>query len=220
MPKSTVHLLRHGEVFNPDRILYGRIPGYGLSDLGRQMAERAGEYFAARQAEGANVVRLVASPLVRAQQTAEPTAKALNLPVITDERVIEADNRFEGMSRVARRLRDPRYWSYVVNPFKPSWGEPYRAQVARMRQAMDEHRRAALAEAGDGAEVIIVGHQLPIWVTRRASQRQALWHDPRRRECTLTSVTSFEFDGDQLVNLSYNEPNADLLAGAANIPGA
>lgn len=220
MPKSTVHLLRHGEVFNPDRILYGRIPGYGLSELGLEMAQRAGEYFAGQRDQGAKLVRLVASPLVRAQQTAEPSSRALELPIHTDERVIEAGNRFEGLSRVASRLREPRYWSYVVNPFKPSWGEPYREQVARMREAMDEHRKAALAEAGEGAEVVIVSHQLPIWVTRRASQRQPLWHDPRSRECTLTSITSFEFEGDQLVNLSYHEPNADLLAGAANIPGA
>lgn len=220
MPKSTVHLLRHGEVQNPDRILYGRIPGFGLSELGFAMADRAGEYFGQRQVDGAKLVRLVASPLLRAQQTAEPTAQALQLPILTDERVIEADNRFEGLSRVARRLSEPKYWSYVINPFRPSWGEPYREQVARMREAMAEHRKAALEEAGDGAEVIIVGHQLPIWVTRRASQQQPLWHDPRRRECTLTSVTSFEFSGDQLVGLSYHEPNADLLAGAANIPGA
>lgn len=220
MPKSTVHLLRHGEVFNPDRILYGRIPGYGLSELGFEMARRAGEHFGSQRDAGAKLVRVIASPLVRAQQTAEPTAQRLDLPILTDERVIEAENRFEGLSKVATKLRQPKYWSYVVNPFRPSWGEAYWDQVARMRAAMDEHRKAALAEAGDGAEIVIVSHQLPIWVTRRASQGQPLWHDPRQRECTLSSITSFEFDGDQLVDLRYNEPNADLLAGAANIPGA
>ena len=220
MPKSTVHLLRHGEVQNPDRILYGRIPGYGLSELGMEMAERAGKYFGEQAADGAKLVRLVASPLLRAQQTAAPTAAALELPILTDERVIEAGNRFEGLSRIANRLREPRYWPYIINPLKPSWGEPYSEQVARMRLAMQEHRKAALAEAGDGAEVVIVSHQLPIWVTRRASQGQRLWHDPRQRECTLASITSFEFSDDQLVNLSYHEPCTDLLAGAANIPGA
>lgn len=220
MPKSTVHLLRHGEVFNPDGILYGRIPGYGLSELGFEMARRAGEHFAEQHQAGAKLVRVVASPLLRAQQTAEPTASTLDLPIHTDERVIEAGNRFEGMSKVATQLRQPKYWSYVRNPFKPSWGEAYRDQVTRMREAMQEHRQAAVREAGDGAEVVIVSHQLPIWVTRRASQGQRLWHDPRQRECTLTSVTSFEFEGDQLVDLRYTEPNADLLAGAANIPGA
>lgn len=220
MPVSTVHLLRHGEVFNPNRVLYGRIPGYGLSELGLQMADRAGEYFAQRQSEGANVVRLVASPLIRAQQTARPTSQALGLSIHTDDRVIEAGNSFEGLSKIKEHLKNPRHWPLLRNPMRPSWGEAYTEQVARMRLAMDEHRHAALAEHGDGAEVVIVSHQLPIWVTRRDAENQPLWHDPRKRECTLTSVTSFEFDGDELRSVSYTEPCPDLLAGAANIPGA
>lgn len=220
MPVSTVHLLRHGEVLNPDRVLYGRIPGFGLSELGFQMADRAGEYFAKRQTEGANVVRLVASPLIRAQQTAQPTAQALDLPIITDERVIEAGNRFEGLAQMKSQLKNPRYWPLLRNPLRPSWGEPYVEQVARMRLAMDEQRHAALAEHGDGAEIIIVNHQLPIWVTRRDAEGKRLFHDPRARECTLTSITSFEFDGDELRSVNYTEPSPDLLAGAANIPGA
>lgn len=217
---STVHLLRHGEVFNPDRMLYGRIPGFGLSDLGFQMADGAGEYFAKRQADGGNVVRLVASPLLRAQQTAAPTSKALDLQIHTDERVIEAGNKLEGLSKVAEHLRQPKYWPLLVNPLKPSWGEAYVEQVARMRQAMDEHRKAAVAEHGEGSEVIIVSHQLPIWVTRRAAEKKRLWLDPRQRECTLASITSFDFEGDELVSVRYTEPCPELLAGAANIPGA
>mgnify|MGYP000896358799 FL=1 len=206
MPLSTVHLLRHGEVFNPDRMLYGRIPGFGLSELGFQMADAAGEYFAKRQADGGNVVRLVASPLLRAQQTAAPTSKALDLQIHTDERVIEAGNKLEGLSKVAEHLRQPKYWPLLVNPLKPSWGEAYVEQVARMRQAMDEHRKAAVADHGEGSEVIIVSHQLPIWVTRRAAEKKRLWHDPRQRECTLASITSFDFEGDDLVSVRYTEP--------------
>lgn len=220
MPLSTVHLLRHGEVFNPDRILYGRIPGFGLSELGFKMADGAGDYFAKHQSSGGNIVRIVASPLVRAQQTAAPTAQALELPILTDDRVIEAGNRLQGLSKVAQHLKSPRYWPLLVNPLKPSWGEPYAEQVTRMREAMDFHRKAALDEHGDGVEIVIVSHQLPIWVTRRAAEGKPLWHDPRKRECTLTSITSFEFDGDELLSVRYTEPSPELLAGAANIPGA
>ena len=220
MPISTVHLLRHGEVFNPDRVLYGRIPGFGLSELGFKMADGSGDYFAKHQASGGNIVRIVASPLVRAQQTAAPTAQALELPILTDDRVIEADNQLQGLSKVAQHLKSPRYWPLLVNPLKPSWGEPYVEQVARMREAMDFHRKAALEEHGDGVEIVIVSHQLPIWVTRRAAEGKPLWHDPRKRECTLTSITSFEFDGDDILSVRYTEPSPELLAGAANIPGA
>ncbi len=191
-----------------------------MSDLGFKMAEGAGEFFTRHQSQGGNIVRVVASPLIRAQQTAAPTAAALELPILTDDRVIEAENKLQGLSKVATHLKKPEYWPLLVNPFKPSWGEPYKQQVVRMREAMESHRQEIVQEHGDGAEVVIVSHQLPIWVTRRDAEGKPLWHDPRKRECTLGSITSFDFDGDKLVSVRYTEPCPELLAGAANIPGA
>ncbi|MFD1213858.1 histidine phosphatase family protein [Arthrobacter sp. GCM10027362] len=220
MPRSSVHLLRHGEVHNPDRVLYGRLPNFHLSDLGREMAGRAAHYFADRAGAGARIVYLAASPLTRAQETARPTADALDLAVVTDERLVEALNHFEGLADVRAQLKDPRHWPYLLNPFRPSWGEPYRGQVRRMMAAVGDARRIAVGIAGDGAEAVLVGHQLPIWVTRRSAESRTLWHDPRRRECTLASVTTLEFEDDRLVAVRYAEPSADLLPGAANLPGA
>lgn len=220
MSRATVHLLRHGEVFNPDRVLYGRLPEFHLSELGRTMAERLAEHFSARTRDGAKIVYLCASPLTRAQETAAPTSKALGLPVVTDERIIEAGNRFEGLARVGRQLRNPKFWPFLINPFRPSWGEPYRSQADRMMEAVLDARRIAVERGGDGAEAILVSHQLPIWVTRLAAENRRLWHDPRQRECTLTSVTSLDFDDDRLTGIRYAEPCADLLPGAANLPGA
>ena len=221
MPSATVHLVRHGEVHNPDGILYGRLPEFHLSELGREMAERVAGYFAERRNDGADIVHLVASPLTRAQETAEPTARELGLTVVTDERIIEAENRFEGMAQVAQQLRHPKHWKSLRNPFTPSWGEPYRAQVERVMSAVHDARRAALeANGGKDAEAIMVSHQLPIWVARLAAENRRLWHDPRQRRCTLSSVTSLYFDGDQLTGVRYQEPCADLLPGAKNIPGA
>jgi broad specificity phosphatase PhoE len=220
MPQTTVHLLRHGEVHNPDRVLYGRLPEFHLSELGQEMAQRAADYFADRVKNGANIVYLVSSPLTRAQETARPTAQALDLEIVTDERIIEAENRFEGLSDVKRHLRDPRNWSSLRNPMRPSWGEAYTAQVLRVMSAAEDARKAAEEIGGPGAEAVMVSHQLPIWVTRLAAERRRLWHDPRRRQCTLASVTSLKFDGDHLLGVDYCEPSADLLPGAANIPGA
>ncbi|WP_102157335.1 histidine phosphatase family protein [Zhihengliuella halotolerans] len=220
MALATVHLMRHGEVHNPDRVLYGRLPGYHLSELGYEMAERAAAYFTARRENGANIVSVAASPLLRAQETARPTAQALGLEIDVEPRIVEAGNRFEGMSDVKKRLRDPRLWSLLVNPLRPSWGEPYREQVARVMEAVSERRDRAVELGGDGAEAILVAHQLPIWVTRLAAERRPLAHDPRRRECSLASITSLDFDGDELVAVRYAEPCADLLAQAANLPGA
>lgn len=220
MPHSTVHLLRHGEVHNPGRVLYGRLPEFRLSELGQQMAERAAGYFAQQAKEGAKIVYLVSSPLQRAQETARPTAAALKLRIVTDERIIEAENHFEGLSRVKTELKKPKHWPYLINPFRPSWGEPYRVQAARVMAAVNDARDRALELGGDGAEAIMVSHQLPIWVTRLAAENKHLWHDPRRRECTLASITSLDFDGDKLAGVRYSEPGGDLLAHAANIPGA
>jgi broad specificity phosphatase PhoE len=212
--RTTVHLVRHGEVHNPDGVLYGRIPGYRLSERGRAMAGRIADHFGA---PGADVVAVVASPLQRAQETATPLAERLGTSIVTDDRLIEAGNHFEGMTFGVGdgSLRHPRHWRFLVNPFRPSWGEPYADQAARVRAAVDAAR-----DLGRGHEVVVVSHQLPIWVTRLSAEHRRLWHDPRKRQCSLASVTSFRFDGDRLAGIDYSEPAADLLPGASVVPGA
>lgn len=210
--RTVVHLLRHGEVFNPAGVLYGRLPGYRLSELGEQMALRAADALA-----GDNVVHVVASPLERAQATAAPIAVSHELAVEIDPRLIEADNVFEGQ-RVSVGdgvLRTPAAWRHLYNPFRPSWGEPYAHIAARMHAAIDAARVAAR-----GHEAVLVSHQLPIWIARLAAENRRLWHDPRSRQCTLASLTSFEYHGDRLAAISYTEPSRDLLPGASKVAGA
>ena len=74
--------------------------------------------------------------------------------------------------------------------------------------------------AADGHEALLVSHQLPIWVTRLRAEGRPFFHDPRKRECSLASVTSLRFDGDRFVGLDYSEPVADLLPGASKVAGA
>ncbi|MBT2554724.1 histidine phosphatase family protein [Arthrobacter sp. ISL-5] len=221
MPQATVHLLRHGEVYNPEGVLYGRLPEYHLSELGQQMAHTLAEHFRDRVSQGAKIVYLVSSPLTRAQETAEPTSRALGLDIHTDQRIIEAENHFEGLRVTKAELRKPRHWRKLVNPLRPSWGEPYKEQAARVRAAVQDARDKAIELGGDGAEAIMVSHQLPIWATRLSAEGRPLWHDPRKRECTLTSLTSLIFDGDgTLLRVEYSEPAAALLPGASTTPGA
>lgn len=217
---ATVHLVRHGEVHNPDRVLYGRLPGFGLSELGHQMAEGIAEHFGQRAENGRPVHLLAASPLQRAQETIAPLAQRLALPVTTDERVLEAENKFEGLSEVKRQLRNPRMWPLLTNPFRPSWGEPYAQQVSRVLAAVKDLSDRAIAEHGDGAEVVVVSHQLPIWVTRLWAEERPLWHDPRSRECTLTSLTSLRVGPSGVESVAYSEPNRALSQQALALPGA
>ena len=196
--RTVVHLLRHGEVHNPDGILYGRLPGFRLSEHGRDQAD-----VVAKALAGADLAVVLASPLQRAQETAAPLAAAHGRDVLTEERLIEADNDFEGekVSVGDGALRSPRNWWRLRDPFTPSWGEPYREIARRMRGAVDRAR--VLAE---GREAVCVSHQLPIWTLRRSVTGRHLWHDPRTRQCALASLTSLVFDGDALVQLRYSEP--------------
>lgn len=201
---TVVHLLRHGEVHNPDGILYGRRSGYMLSDLGQQMAERIGEAVGDR-----DITHIRSSPLERAQQTAGPLARARGVELRTDERLIESSNVFEGkpFAGGGSAFRDPSTWMHLYNPFRPSWGEPYKQIVARMVAAVNDVRREA-----EGHEAVLVSHQLPIVMTRMfAEGRRIFLHDPRRRQCTLCSLTSLWFEGDALARVTYSEPAGDLI---------
>jgi len=207
--ETIVHLLRHGEVENPTKILYGRLPGFRLSAVGEQMAKAAATALADR-----DVTVVIASPLERAQQTAEPIAAQFEVPVGIDERLIESTNVFEG-KRVGvgdGALRNPRNWWQLRDPFGPSWGESYLVIAARMNEAL----RAAREQA-EGHEAVLISHQLPIWTLRRYLERKRLWHDPRKRQCALASLTSFHFNGEELVGIGYREPAAHLVA---RTPGA
>lgn len=210
--RTVVHLLRHGEVFNPEGVLYGRLPGYYLSDLGEQMAVRAADALA-----GHDVTLVVSSPMERAQQTATPMAQRHEVPIEIDPNLIEADNVFEGQ-RVSVGdgvLKQPRAWRHLWNPFRPSWGEPYDEVAARMHLAIDSARDRAR-----GHEAVLISHQLPIWIARLKAEERRLWHDPRSRQCSLASLTSLTYDGDTLSAITYTEPSRDLLAKASKIAGA
>ncbi len=209
---TTVHLLRHGEVDNPEGVLYGRLPGYYLSDLGLEMADRAAAALANR-----DIATVISSPMERAQQTATPIANSHKLEIVTNPDLIEAENIFEGQ-RVSVGdgvLKQPKTWRHLWNPFKPSWGEPYDLVAARMNAAVESARLQA-----QGREAVLVSHQLPIWVARLAAERRRLWHDPRSRQCTLASLTSLTFDDNDLIAITYSEPARDLLGKASKIAGA
>jgi broad specificity phosphatase PhoE len=160
------------------------------------------------------VVRLVASPLQRAQESAGPIAAAFGLPVETDERIIEPSNHFEGkrMRGAGGALRDPRNWPSLRNPATPSWGEPFTAIAARMLAAIDD----AFHSVDDG-DVVLVSHQLAIWTAHRALANERLAHDPRKRRCDLSSITTLSWRGDGPVEVAYASPAAALLVPANDV---
>lgn len=200
----TVHLVRHGHVHNPTKVLYGRLPEFRLSETGIAMAQAAADYLVA---EHVPVRRVIASPLQRAQETAGPIAAAFGLPIDTEERIIEAGNVYEGspLQSGPKDFVHPRNWWRLRNPWRPSWGEPYTEQAARMWAAI----RDAAAATPDG-DTVMVSHQLPIWVARIAFTKGAYLHDPRKRQCALGSITSFVFEDGEPVAMTYASPSAGI----------
>jgi broad specificity phosphatase PhoE len=189
--------MRHGEVYNPEKVLYGRLPDYHLSDRGQAQARAVADWLAQR-----DITYVVASPLERAQETAAPIAALHGLPVDTDDDLIESTNIFQGqrVSPGDGALRDPRNWWHLRNPRQPSWGEPYKQIAERMTAALDRARvRAA------GREAVCVSHQLPVETLRRAMTKHNLHHFPTRRLCNLASLTSFYFHDEHFVGWGYAE---------------
>lgn len=189
-------------------MLYGRIPGYHLSDLGHRMADAAAESLA-----GHPVTALFASPLQRAQESAEPWSKKFELEVATDERLIEPTNRFEGKTFEfgPQLLMRPASWPLVINPFKPSWGEPFASVADRMLAVIEDAWNSV-----DDGEVVMVSHQMPIVMVQRYVTGRKLYHDPRKRRCSLSSITTLQLVDDVFAEVDYQEPAAELLAQAAD----
>ena len=208
MSDKQLHLVRHGEVHNPEGVLYGRLPNYRLSELGEQMAEAAAQELAASDRE---VSRIIASPLERARQSAAPIALAFNLPIDIDERIIEPTNAFEGtVGRSA--FKNPRYWYRYLNPFRPSWGEPYRSIATRVREAMND-----AWDADREGDIVMVSHQAVVWAAHRDVNGEPLFHNPAKRRCELSSITSFERRGGRWFEVDYRTPAVDLLDDAIDV---
>ena len=201
---QVIHFIRHGEVHNPEKILYGLQPGWRLSERGIQMAQVVAQW-----SKNLNLGAIHSSPLQRAQETVAPIIDNHKLQLTTDKNLIEASNIFEGkkFELGSGVLKHPKSWRYLYNPWRPSWGEPYDQIINRMLKALFSARDAA-----GGKDAICVSHQLPIWILRSAVDGRRLLHDPRKRECSLASVTSFELDSDGMVTgVSYSEPAQHLL---------
>jgi len=195
---GTIHLVRHGEVENPKGVIYGRLPGYNLSERGRRQAEEAG-----RHLSSADVGALWASPLERAQETAAAISQHHHTEIVTDQRLIESDTTLEGVGHTIWALiRSPRHWWQFRNPWRPSWGEAFSEIRARMVSAVAD----ATASAG-GREVVIVSHQTPVLVARLALVRRNTAPWIAGLPCQTGSVTTMVLDAGRVVKASYFVPS-------------
>jgi broad specificity phosphatase PhoE len=195
---TTLHLIRHGEVENPKGVIYGRLPGYNLSERGQRQAKESAEHLA-----DADLVTIWASPLERAQQTAGIIAEPHGLSVNTDDRLLESETTLEGLGRdVLHFFRSPKQWWHFRNPLKPSWGEPFSSIRERMLGAVNE-----AVEGAEGREVALVSHQTPVLVARLTLTRRRTPPWLGLTPCQTGSVTTLVLNSEGRVeDASYFAP--------------
>ncbi|MEN9608684.1 MAG: hypothetical protein RLZZ06_615 [Actinomycetota bacterium] len=183
--------------------MYGRLPHFHLSENGKKMAEAAAKTL---KDLGVKPAKLVVSPLTRTQESAAPIAQIFKATPDLDERIIEPYNMFEGRKVSAKTvLLRPHLVFHLRNPMQPSWGESYVSVVERMMKAMHE----AADSVSDG-EVVMVTHQLPIWMVHRHLSGARLAHNPSKRRCALSSITSFEYVDGKFHEVGYHDPAAEI----------
>ena len=218
MQATTIHFVRHGEVHNPDHILYERLPGFHLSDRGRRMAGATARYLAANPQTN-TAAAIYSSPLDRTRETAQAILTALNetraarneepLELVTDQRIIEAGNNFRG-TRIGHgegALWRNGNWKLVTNLWKPSWGESYRQIAARVsafaQEKVGEHA---------GQQIIVVSHESPIWSYRHLLETGHPEHNMLLRHTALASVTSITYDSQtgNVMSITYVDPAAGV----------
>lgn len=205
MPADRIHLIRHGEVHNPGQVLYGRLPHFRLSERGHEMAELAAQTIASQKR---SVSAIVASPLLRTRESAEHLQAKLGIDIVTDQRVIEPFNIFEGRKLSAKHIAlRPHLIYHLRNPNKPTWGEPYEEVLKRMLDAITE-----INSSVNEGDAIIVTHQLPIVMVQRHLAGLPLAHNPKKRQCSLSSITTLEMRNGKLAQVDYLEPASALKA--------
>ena len=172
------------------------------------MASRVAKFLSSKP-----VAAIVCSPLQRTRETAAPLERVTGITASIDDRVVEGHNEFQG-SRVSVRkiLRNPRLWPLLRNPLLPSWAEPYSSIAARMMAAIED-----AANSVDDGDVVIVTHQLPIWMVHRHVAGVPLPHFPTSRRCTLASVTTLSRVNGTWKEQDYQEPAQDLLVDAIDL---
>ena len=207
MPATTTHFVRHGEVENPNHVLYERLPGFHLSNRGLKMARATAQYIATvPQMRGISAI--YSSPLERTQETAQQIASALQIgPIILDKRLIEAENNFRG-KRIGYgegALWKNNNWKLVSNLWKPSWGESYKSIAARVGDFASEQ-----VKNHPGEQIVAVTHESPIWSYRHLLETGHAEHNMLLRKTALASITSITYDCTNMnvLSITYVDPAA------------
>lgn len=141
---TQITFVRHGQVYNPERIVYGRLPGFPLSELGKRQAQAAAEAL-----RDTPIAAVFSSPLLRAQQTAQILLeKRPDVPLYTSGLINEVYFFSEGQPLMAMVSRN---WD-LYSDVDPAYEQPADI-IARAREFLAQVRRDYT-----GQHVIAVSH--------------------------------------------------------------
>lgn len=178
--------VRHGAVDAPNGRYAVKSP-LGLSPQGRAASQSAAVRYVARHPD---VTAIYSSPLNRAWQTAELWSEFAQAPVV------EADELADLRGHVETGTRNH---GWLVSP--PAevqhWERVYSGTVSRLLDFLG-------VTAITPGHTVYVSHQLPIWLLHLHAHGQYLFHDPRSRRCSLSSVTSFVVRSGGLLEVGYD----------------
>jgi len=198
---KTVFLVRHGEVKNPDNIIYGRLPNFGLNNLGRQEAEQAAEYL--KKVIHGDLKSIFASPLLRARQTAKIISRFFpSVEILVQEKLIEGDLGWEGKKK-ADLIKQGIWQTYLDQPSKITTGEGFLGIQKRIASWLKQ----MIKDVKD-SQFVVVTHQDVIRSLTLYLEKRPL-DDLNKIPCNTGSVTTVKLDeGLKLLEpVLYWEPN-------------
>lgn len=187
--KTTVHLVRHGEVHNPTGVFYGRIPGFKLSENGRNQVKKLGKHLSNR-----SIKKIYASPLDRTKETAAIIQEFFpTIPVSYDERLIEVGSPVQGKP-MAELI--PSQWNFYIEEFIAQGGESLEDIWKRMSSFFSE-----VVPLHDNEEIIVVSHGDPIMITAASYQGLPLRFESIRNSVYIETAQGMQllFDGHTVI---------------------
>jgi len=197
---GTLWLARHADVHNPNKVLYGRLPRFKLSELGQQQAAELGRFLAAEP-----LAALYSSPLLRTRQTAALLAKYHNgLKVQTDKLLLEVRTSYQGVPLV--EVGDFNFYEPMGHPDDETLEMICERLLKFIRLAMQRHRGKSLALVSHGDPVVVMHAYYMGLPLRLASLRQPNFY-PERASVTRYDFPPEGFTSDpRRVKLSYYQP--------------
>jgi len=144
--QTIIYFVRHGKVYNPADILYGRLPYFGLAEEGIKQISQTARYLKTQKID-----LLYSSPILRAKQTATIIKKRLNLPVIHfSKHLLEIQTSLQGNSFATVRALN---YDVFAGPGKKIIGETITEVFNRTEKFVDY-----VIKKHQGKKIVAVTH--------------------------------------------------------------